>query len=96
VYFYTFAFSAFAFSALTLLIGRQEEHPACKKLNNEALAWLSICSEVQMICIQSSRCHCHPVIPDFIKIHKVSPFWCRSTQVVLEKRSLMGVCLSCP
>jgi len=26
------AFSAFAFSALTLLVGRQEGHPACKKL----------------------------------------------------------------
>ena len=25
------AFSAFAFSALTLLVGRQEGHPACKK-----------------------------------------------------------------
>jgi len=28
---YIFAFSAFAFSALTLLVGRQEGHPACKK-----------------------------------------------------------------
>jgi len=28
-----YAFSAFfAFSALTLLVGRQEGHPACKKL----------------------------------------------------------------
>jgi len=26
------AFSAAAFSALTLLVGRQEGHPACKKL----------------------------------------------------------------
>jgi len=26
----TVAFSAFAFSALTLLVGRQEGHPACK------------------------------------------------------------------
>jgi len=26
------AFSACAFSALTLLVGRQEGHPACKKL----------------------------------------------------------------
>jgi len=29
-----------AFSALTLLVGR-EEHPACKKLSDEVLAWLS-------------------------------------------------------
>jgi len=26
-----------AFSALTLLVGRQEEHPACKKLSDEVL-----------------------------------------------------------
>ena len=29
-----------AFSALTLLVGRQEGHPACKKLSGEVLAWL--------------------------------------------------------
>ena len=28
-----------AFSSLTLLVGRQEEHPACEKLNGEVLAW---------------------------------------------------------
>jgi len=37
----------FAFSALTLLVGRQEGHPACKKLSGGVLAWLSIWSEVQ-------------------------------------------------
>jgi len=36
-----------AFSALTLLVGRQEGHPACKKLSGEVLAWLSVWSEVQ-------------------------------------------------
>ena len=36
-----------AFTALTLLVGRQEGHPACKKLSGGVLAWLSICSEVQ-------------------------------------------------
>jgi len=38
--------SAFAFSALTLLVGRQEVHPACKKLSGEVLVWLSVWSEV--------------------------------------------------
>jgi len=28
----------------------QEEHPACKKTEYEMLAWLTVCSEVQMIC----------------------------------------------
>ena len=32
------------------------------------LAWLSVWSEVQMICIWSSWCHCHPIISCFIKI----------------------------
>jgi len=34
----------FAFSALTLLVGRQEGHPACKKLSGGVLAWLSVWS----------------------------------------------------
>jgi len=32
-----------AFSALTLLVGRQEGHPACKKLSGGVLVWLSVC-----------------------------------------------------
>jgi len=42
-----------SFSALTLLVGRQEGHPACKKLSGGVLAWLSVWSEVQT-CICSS------------------------------------------
>ena len=38
---------AVAFSALTLLVGRQEGHPACKKLSGGVLAWLSVWSEMQ-------------------------------------------------
>ena len=30
-----------------LLVGRQEGHPACKKLSDGVLAWLSVWSEVQ-------------------------------------------------
>ena len=36
-----------AFSALVLLVGRQEGHPACKKLSGGVLAWFSVWSEVQ-------------------------------------------------
>jgi len=46
--------SFIAFSALTLMAGHQEEHPACEKLSDKVLAWLSVWSEVQMICIWSS------------------------------------------
>jgi len=58
----------FAVSALTLVVWHLEEHLACKKLSHEVLAWLSVWSKVQMICIWSSWCHCQPVISCFINI----------------------------
>ena len=85
-----------AFSALTLLAGRQEEHPARKKLNDEMFAWLSVCSEVKIACIWSSWRHCHPQIPSFLascKSRLVLPFWYWFIQVVLEKMPL-SVCSS--
>ena len=36
-----------AFSAVTLLVGQQEGHPACKKLSGGVLASLSVWSKVQ-------------------------------------------------
>jgi len=45
------------FSALTLLVGQPEGHPACKKLSGGVMAWLSIWSEVQT-CLWPSWCHC--------------------------------------
>ena len=36
-----------AFSALTLLVGWQEGHPACTKQSGGVQAWLSVWSEVQ-------------------------------------------------
>ena len=48
----------YAFSALTLLVVRQEGHLACKKLSGGVLAWLSVWSKVQT-CIWSVWCHCH-------------------------------------
>jgi len=43
-----------------------------------------------MICIWSSWCHYHPIISCSSKIQSGLPFWCRLTQVVLEKRQLNG------
>jgi len=74
----------FPFS-LTLLVRWQEGHPACKKTSGAILAWLAAWSEVQMICIWSNWCYCHPIISCFSKIQNGLPFWCRLTQVVLEK-----------
>ena len=46
IVFQDFAGPLTACSALTLLVGQQEGHPACKKLSGGVLAWLSVCSEV--------------------------------------------------
>jgi len=34
------------FLALMLLVGREEGHPACKKLSGGVLAWLSVWSDL--------------------------------------------------
>ena len=82
-----------AFSALTQLVGRQEGHPACKKLSGGLLAWLSIWSEVQT-CIWPSWCHCHSLSRASVKSRLVLPLWYRLTRVVPEKGPLnMYVCL---
>jgi len=57
-----------AFSVLTLLVGHQEEHPARQKLIDEVLAWLFVWNEVQMICMWSNWCRCHPIASCFVKI----------------------------
>jgi len=71
-------------SALMLLVGRQEGHPACKKLSGEVLAWLSAWSEVQT-CIWPSWCHCHSLSLASVKSRLVLPFWYRLTRVVPDK-----------
>ena len=82
-----------AFSALTLLVGRQEGHPACKKLSGGVLAWLSVWSAVQT-CIWPSGFHCHSLSLASVKSTLVLPFWYRLTRVVPDKGPLSGcVCV---
>ena len=81
--------SGLAFSALTLLVGQQEGHPACKNLSGGVLARLSVWSEVQT-CIWPSWCHCHSLSLASVKSRLVLPFWYRLTWVVPEKRPLNG------
>ena len=84
---------SFAFNALTLLVGRQEGHPACKKQSGGVLVWLSVWREVQ-ICIWPSWCRCHSLSLASVKSRSVLPFWCRLTWVVPEKGPLNGcVCV---
>ena len=84
-----YAVSACSFSALTLLVGRQEGHPACKKLGSGVLAWLSVWSDVQ-ICIWPSWCHCHSLSLASVQSRFVLPFWYRLTWVVKDKGPLNG------
>ena len=77
-------FNACAFSALALLVGQQEGHPACKNLSGWVLAWLSVWSEVQT-CIWPSWCRCHSLSPVSVKSRLVLPLWYRLTWVVPEK-----------
>ena len=82
----------YSFSALTLLVGRQEGHPACKKnLSGWVLAWLSAWSEV-LTCICPSWCHWHWLSLASVKSRLVLPFWYRLTRVVPEKEPL-NVCV---
>jgi len=80
-----------AFSALTLLIGWQEGHPACKKTKWWG-AGVVICLE------QGTDLHTAQLMPlpltasCFSKIQMVFPFWYRLTQVVPERRPL-NVCV---
>ena len=76
---------------MTLLVGRQEGHPACKKLSGGVLAWLSTWSEMQT-CIWPSGCHCHSLSLASVKSSLVLPFWYRPTRVVLDKGPL-NVCV---
>ena len=89
--------SSYAFSALTLLVGQQEGHLACKNLSGGVLAWLSVWSYVQT-CIWPSWCHCHSPSLASVKSRLVLPFWYRLTHVVLEKWPLnvcVCVCAGC-
>ena len=61
-----------------------------KKLSNEVLASLSVWSEVQVVCIWSSWCHCYPIIYCFIKIQIGLTFLVPAYPGCLEHR---GVCL---
>ena len=84
-----------AFSALMLLVGRQEGNPACKKnLSGGVLAWLSVWSKVQT-CTWPSWCQCHSLSLISVKSRLVLPFWYQLTQLVLDKGPLNGCVCVC-
>jgi len=65
-----------------------------QKWSDEVLAWSSVCSEVQTVCIWFSWCLCHPT-PASLKFRLVLPISHQITQDVLEKRRLNWCSNSC-
>jgi len=81
------------YNGLTLLVGWQEGHLACKKLSGEVLVWLLVWSKVHT-CILPSWCHCHSLSLASVKSRLVLPFWYQLTRVVPDKEPLNGcVCV---
>jgi len=78
-----------SFSALTLLVGRQEGHPACKKTEQWG-AGVVVCLE------RGADLHMAQLIPlpltvsCFSKIRLVLPSWYQLTRVVPDKVPLNG------
>jgi len=73
-----------------LLVRRQEGHRPVKNLSGEILAWLSVWSKVQMICVWSSWCHCHPIISSSSKIQNGYTFLVPADPGCPGKKSLNG------
>jgi len=70
----------FPFSALTLLVGQQEGHSACKKLDVGLLTvtiWPELCTSY------GSSCHHHLHHPASLKC-RMETFWYWLTQVHLD------------
>ena len=83
---------AFPFSALTLLVGQQEGHPACKKLSGGVLTWLSVWSKVQT-CIWPSGFHCHSLSLASLKSRLVFTFLVPAHPGSPGQRAVKRVCV---
>ena len=80
-----------AFSALTLLVGQQEGHPACKKLSGGVLAWLSVWTLERGADLHMAQLMPLPLtLSCFSKIQIGLPFWYWLTWIVPEKGPLNG------
>jgi len=75
----------YAFSALTLLVGLQEGHSACKKLSG-----VVICLERGADLRMAKLMPLPLTVSCFSKIQLGLPFWCRLSRVVPEKGPLNG------
>jgi len=88
---YLYCLLVLAFSVLTLLVGRQEGHPACKKQWWGA-GMLSVWSEVQT-CIWPSWCYCHSLSLASVKSRLVLPSWYHRLTWVVPDRGPLNRCV---
>ena len=75
----------YASSALTLLVGWQEQHPVRKSLSGEVLTWLSVWSKVEITLHMVQLMQLPPHYLCFSKIQKGLSFWYQLSWVVLDK-----------
>jgi len=80
----------FAFSAWTLLVGRQEEHLVCKHLSNGCWRGYLSGARCKYFAYGPADATAIPSSLAPAKSRLVLPFWCRLTQIVLQKRPLSG------
>ena len=80
-------------SVLTLLVGRQEGHPACKKLSGGGWHGYLSRARCRLAYNPADATATHRLFGS-VKSRLVLPFWCRLTRVVLDKAPLNRcVCL---
>jgi len=90
---FVFMFLLLSFNGLTLLVGRQEGHPVCKKLSGGVLAWLSVWCDVH-ICIWPSWCQCHSLSLASVKSRLVFTFLVPAHLGSPGQRAVRWVCVS--
>ena len=84
----------YPFSALALLVGWQEGHPACKNLSSGVLAWLFSGARCRLAYGPADATATHYLVS--LKSRLVLPFWYRLTGVVPDKGpSNESVCELC-
>ena len=86
---YLWKYLSFAFSALTLLVGRQERHSACKKtwVAGYCLEWDADLHIAQLMPL--------PLTLASVKSRLVLPFWYWLTWVVPDRGPLNGCVYKC-
>ena len=83
-----------AYCTLILLVGHQKEHPAGKELSDEMPVWLVSAARCKWSAYGPADATVTPSSLASLNSRLVRPFWCRITQVVLERRlvQILSVC----